>query len=336
VAVVEGVRVSPSGGAYFALSEEGTLAYAPGPPGGSPTPDSALARVDRSGKAEALPQERRFVDPRFSPDGGRLAVAIRAPSGFKANIWIYDLGRGALTRLTFETGGDETPSWSPDGKQVAYSPNAPPRAGIYVKNADGTGAEERLLADENHVHLRSWSSDGKWLLYSEIHPETNEDLWVLNVPERKAQPFLRTPFNELQASFSPDARWIAYTSDEAGRAEVYVQPFQGPGGKWQISTDGGAEPLWSRDGREIFYRDGEKVMAVAVDQQSAFGASKPRLLFEGHYEPGSNHTYYDVAPDGKGFVFLRAAEREAAPIRQIHVVLNWFEELRRRAPPGKK
>jgi TolB protein len=149
------------------------------------------------------------VDPRFSPDGARLAVAVRTQNGFNANLWIYDLARGALTRLTFETGGDETPCWSPDGKQVAYCPNAPSRAGIYVRSAGGAGSEERLLADDNHLHLGSWSRDGQWISYTQIHPDTKEDLWVLHVPDRKAQPFLRTPFNELQPSFSPDARWIA-------------------------------------------------------------------------------------------------------------------------------
>jgi hypothetical protein len=133
-------------------------------------------------------------------------------------------------------------------------------------------------------------------------------------------------------AFHPTPAGSPNTSDESGRTEVYVQPFQGPGSKWQISTEGGMQPVWSRDGREIFYREGDRLFAVSLLTEPSFSPSKPRLLLAGRNEPGGNHTYYDVAPDGKSFVFLRAAEREAAPIREIHVVLNWFEELRRRAP----
>jgi hypothetical protein len=157
---------------------------------------------------------------------------------------------------------------------------------------------------------------------------------VLPLGDRKAQPFLRTPFTEGAANFSPDGRWLAYISDESGRPETYVQPYPGPGGKWQISTTGGTEPVWSRNGRELFYRSGNKMMAVETTMQSGFSAGKPRVLFEGQYltsvfpQPG---VAYDVSADGQRFLMVKETER-AQSTAQINVVLNWLEELKRRVP----
>jgi eukaryotic-like serine/threonine-protein kinase len=153
---------------------------------------------------------------------------------------------------------------------------------------------------------------------------------------RKAEPFLQTPFNEGAARFSPDGRWLAYVSDESGGFEIYVQPYPGPGGKWQISTGGGSEPVWNPNGRELFYRSGDKMMAVDITTQLSFAAGKPRMLFDGHYEPPPFPiANYDVSPDGQRFLMLKPSEQEAAPT-QINVVLNWFEELKRRVPVGTK
>jgi serine/threonine-protein kinase len=154
--------------------------------------------------------------------------------------------------------------------------------------------------------------------------------------DRKAQPFLRTQFNESAPRFSPDGHWLAYVSDESGRYEIYVQPYPGPSGKWQISTDGGVEPAWNSSGRELFYRQGDKMLAVDISTQSGFSAGKPRVLFQGPYEPspGSNPNY-DVSPDGKRFLMLKQVEQDQ-PATQINVVLNWFEDLKRRVPTEKK
>jgi len=160
---------------------------------------------------------------------------------------------------------------------------------------------------------------------------------VLRLTDRKVLPFLRTPFNESAARFSHDGHWLAYISDESGHWEIYVQPYPGPGARWQISTEGGTEPLWNPNGRELFYRSGDKMMAAEITTQPSFSAGQPKVLFEGHYQsaPGT-FPNYDVSPDGQRFLMLKASEQEAAAPTQINVVLNWFEELKRRAPRAKK
>jgi hypothetical protein len=171
----------------------------------------------------------------------------------------------------------------------------------------------------------------------EISPATGYDISVLHMQDRKAQPFIRTPFNESAQSFSPDGRWLAYASDESSRFEIYVQPYPGPGGKWQISTDGGTEPVWNRNGRELFYRSGNKMIAVDIATQPGFAAGKPRILFEEPYLPTSaTSPNYDVTPDGQRFLMLKPTEQAQAAPTQIVVVQNWFEELKQKVPTGKK
>ena len=183
----------------------------------------------------------------------------------------------------------------------------------------------------------SWSPDGQLLAFTEINPTTGYDIWVLRMGDRKAQPFLRTPPTKLCPRFSPDGRWLAYISDESGRYEVYVQSYPGPGGKWQVSTDGGTEPVWNRNGRELFYRSGDKMMAVDIATQPSFSAGKPRMLFEGPYLPTQTTCpNYDVSPDGQQFLMLKPSEPAEAAPAQINVVLNWFEELKQKVPTGKK
>jgi serine/threonine-protein kinase len=155
--------------------------------------------------------------------------------------------------------------------------------------------------------------------------------------DRKAQPFLRTPFTESAPRFSPDGHWLTYVSDESGRFETYVQPYPGPGGRWQISTEGGNEPVWNPNGRELFYRSGDKMMAVDVATQPTFAAGKPRVLFEGQYARTLfTIPNYDVTLDGQRFLMLKPSDSAEAAPTQINVVLNWFEELKRRVPPGTK
>jgi Tol biopolymer transport system component len=154
---------------------------------------------------------------------------------------------------------------------------------------------------------------------------------------RKAQPFLRTRFDESVPRFSPDGRWLAYISNESGQFEIYVQPYPGPGGEWQISTEGGTEPAWNPNGRELFYRSGDKMMTVDIATQPGLAAGKPRLLFQGRYQlTQGTSPNYDVSPDGQRFLMLKPSETEASAPTQINVVLNWFEELKRKVPTGKK
>ena len=183
----------------------------------------------------------------------------------------------------------------------------------------------------------SWSPDGQTLAFIEINPTTGYDIWMLRMSDRKAQPFLRTQFNESAPRFSPDGHWLAYISDESGRYEIYVQPYPGPGGKSQVSTEGGTEPVWNRNGRELFYRNGDKMMAVDIATQPSFVAGKPHLLFEGQYQPApATLPNYDVSPDGQRFLMLKPNEQGLAAPTQINVVLNWFEELKQKVPTEKK
>jgi Tol biopolymer transport system component len=169
------------------------------------------------------------------------------------------------------------------------------------------------------------------LAFHETPPTTGWDIWVLRLGDHKVQPFLRTQFNEASPRFSPDGHWLAYISDESGRYEIYVQPYPGPGGKWQISTEGGTEPVWNPNGRELFYRSGDKMMAVEIATQPDFSMGKPRVLFEGQYLPTARASpNYDISPDGQRFLMLKANEQASAPT-QINVVLNWFEELKQKA-----
>ena len=294
--------------------------------------------VDRKGLAQPLPAPpRAYANPRLSPDGRQVALDISETS---RDIWIYDLMRDTLTRLTFE-GINSFPVWTPDGKRVAYRSQRAGPGNVFWKPADNSGAEERLAASE-FVHTpASFSPDGRILAYNEQNTKTGYDLWMLPLEgERKPQPILQTPFNERVPLLSPDGRWVAYLSDESGRYEVYMEPFPGPGGKRQISTDGGSEVRWSSKGNELFYRTGgqrEKMMAVDIQTQPTFSAGKPRLLFEGPYANnlagGATAADYSMSPDGQRFLMLKAKEQQqTAALTQIHLVLNWFEELNRRVP----
>jgi len=328
VPAVEGVLQSgQSGVAYYSVSNDGSLAYVPGRVRGA---NSTLVWVDRKGVAQPLAaQPHAYRNPRISPDGRRVAVGIDELGG---QVWTYDLTRDTLTRLTFEGTGSGNPFWSPDGSRLLFNSGAP--GSLFVQPADGSSKAERLTTNEYRQIPNSWSPDGQFLAFHENNPTTAADIMVLRLAGHQVQPFLRTPASEGAARFSPDGRWLAYTSLESGRAEIYVQPFPGPGGKWQISTEGGTEPVWNPDGRELFYRQGDRMMAVDIVTQPAFSAGRPKLLFQEPYLlSAGNLPAYDVSLDGQRFLMVRESQQEQPPT-QINVVLNWFEELKRVAPTG--
>jgi Tol biopolymer transport system component len=264
--------------------------------------------------------------------GRRVAVIIDEQD---TQLWLYDFSDETLKRLTFEGNLNSNPAWAPDGKRIAFQSGPEGSLNLFWRLADGSGGLERLTNSENLQSPNSWSSDGQLLAFIEVNPATGYDIWVLRLSDRTAQPFLQTRFNESAPRFSPDSHLLAYVSDESGRYEVYVQPYPGPGGKWQISTEGGTEPVWNRNGRELFFRSGDKMMAVDIATQPRFSAGRPRVLFEGPYIP-TPYTFpnYDVSPDGQRFLMLKPSD-QGAPT-QIIVVLNWFEDLKRRVPTARK
>ena len=335
VPVVEGVLQSPVPfTAQFSISATGSLAYVSG---GIQTVPRTLVWVDRKGGVEhALPAlARAYRNPRLSPNGQRLAVAIEEESG--TNIYIDDLAQDTWNRLTFQGNVSAMGAWTSDNKWIAFSTNREGPGNVFWQLADGSGGLKRLTSGEYLQAPNSWSQDGQLLAFTEFSPTMGIDIWVLRISENKALPFLATPANETAPQFSPDGHWLAYQSDQSSHNEIYVQPYPGPGMYRQISTEGGTEPVWNPTGKELFYRRGGKMMAVEIRTQPSLSAGKPRVLFEGPYllTPGTLPNY-DVSPDGQRFLMLKPTQQARAAPTQINVVLNWFEELKQRVPAGQK
>jgi Tol biopolymer transport system component len=341
VPVVEGLlQSSSSGAAQYSFSATGSLVYVPG---SLQSAQSKLVWISRNGAEQPLAAPARaYLSPRLSPDGRRIAVGITES---ESQIWLYDLSRETPSRFTFEGNSNQYPAWTPDGKRIAFQSNKEGALNLFWQMADGSGSLQRLTTSDNTQTASSWSPDGQLLAFHEIDPAMQRDICVLRMGDaspgsgqaRKAQPFLRTRFDEASLRFSPDGRWLTYISNETGRYEIYVQPYPGPGGKWQISTEGGTEPVWNPNGRELFYRSGGKMMAVDMATQPSVAVGKARMLFEGEYVPTpATLSNYDVTSDGQRFLMLKPVEQEQAAPTQINVVLNWFEELKQKVPTGKK
>ena len=210
---------------------------------------------------------------------------------------------------------------------MTFSSNRAGSWDLYQATADGADEGEVLLARQHEQWLGSWSRDGKFLAYYEVHPETARDIWVYPA-EKGRDPirFLATPANERSPQFSPDAHWLAYVSNESGRDEVYLMPFPGGGRRWTISTDGGAEAVWSHDGRSLFYRQGNRMLEVELDFGPPLSAARPHVIFEGSYKREvAGNPAWDLSQDGRRFLMMKRSDAWA-PTR-LHVVLNWFTEL---------
>ena len=316
--------VNPYG--LFSASENGVLVYQ----AGSGTGGSQLVWFDRTGKQiGVLGDSTANADPEISPDGKRLLDNKPPQAGNTVDIWVYDLARGLPTRFTF--GDDAFASiWSPDGSGVVFNSRRKGHLDLYKKASSGAGAEEPLLTDNFDKYPLSWSPDGRFILYRSAGASTDFNLFVLPLSgDRKPFPFLNsdTKFAVLFGQFSPDGRWVAYTSTESGRTEIYVAPFPGPGGKWQISTGGGSSPRWRRDGTEIFYLSPDnKLMVAAVNGKGPsieVGAVRP--LFQTN-SIGSASTYA-VSADGQRFLINTVPEQAASA--PITVVLNWTAGLKK-------
>jgi Tol biopolymer transport system component len=279
-----------------------------------------------------LPVPGNYLSPTLSPDGSRLALTSAG------DIWVYELGRGSMTRLTFG-GGYGNPLWTADGHYVAFRA----ARGMLWTRADGTGQPQPLTQSHNQQMPWSFTADGKRLAFVELTSVTGADIWTVSVDSggsglRAGNPevFLQTPFNERTPMFSPDGRWLAYTSDESGVSRVYVQAFPDKHGKRQISGDGGSYPAWPRDGHELFFWQFGAQNQLMVAPYKAHGDSflpdKPRVWAEKALANFSTTRSYDPAPDGKQIVALTPAETPQEPHERVIFLLNFFDELRRRAP----
>jgi serine/threonine-protein kinase len=335
VPVIVGVATQAGYLVDYDVSTTGTLVYL----AGEPRDIKETVRpvwVTREGVASPVDSGWTFDRPfnggmSLSPDGSHLAVAIAGEP--TSDIWIKQLDHGPLSRLTFEEFLKYRPTWSPDGRTVTYI--ADPgnnNASLYRKRADGSGTADRLLGSDKALAEALWSHDGQWLVVRTTLP--SRDIYAFRPGEDTSlTPIVASPkFDERAATLSPDGRWIAYQSDETGKSEIYVRPFpKAEEGRWQISSAGGDEPLWSRSGREIFFRAASgEMMAVPVTTTPAFVAEAPHALFTAtDYAHAASYRAYDVSPDGRRFVMLRPiADSVVAAANQVVLVDNWFKELK--------
>jgi len=330
VPVVEDVMGSRSSGlAYMDVSANGLLAFITGE---QTFARRVLAWAYPDGTTERLATPAHtYSGPRLAPDGRRVAVTMLGETS--ADTWIYDIERETTTRLTFE-GNNFVPVWSPDGKWIAFGSDRGGRSAVYRKPSDGSGDVELLLGDDDKTYTpNSWSPDGRYLAVDDLSGTSS--ISILSLEDGEITEFLHTDRDEYMSAFSPDGKWIAYQGDESGRYEIYVRPFPGPGGKWQISVNGGAEPYWSRDGSRIFFRNNQQFFAVDVETSGgSFRAGRPQVTVE-DVEQLTGEQSYSVDSNGERFLKLvRADEGETGPDRVV-VVVNWFDKLRRVVPHGR-
>lgn len=283
--------------------------------------------VERNGEATPISSDRvPFRVPQLSPNGKLIAVLVSDETR-RSDIWIYDVDGGTKRRLTTE-GHNLAPLWTSDGT-LAFSTNG----SVVEMRVTGSGTKETLLPRVGERYPCSWSPDGQDLLFQETEP-AGYSLWRYRRGSRNASPVLvvRPTIGEC-GLLSPNGKWVTYVSRESGRAEVYVESYASLAEKVAVSTDGGHTPKWSRDGRELFYRQGDALMAVSVDTGTIFRSGKPRRLFAGPYRGESQEPAFDVSPDSRRFLMIKSDD--AATLRQMNVVLNWFEELTHRVSPAK-
>jgi serine/threonine-protein kinase len=303
---------------------------------GGPSEGRFINWIFPSGSMQPLLQPGSYFTPKFSPDGKRLAFSMITGSG--EDVWVRDLGREASSRLTFLPGVNRAPVWTPDGKSIVFSSTNPTAPGIYWIRSDGSGEVQRLTDGKLIETPSSFSPNGKYLAFSQPGNGGSEDIFIAPFEGDskhprlgKAELFLGTQYDERHPVFSPDGRWIAYQSDESGPFQIYVRPFPGPGGRWQVSTGGGLFPTWSPS-RELLFEtspDSRVMASPYAAQGDSFTSSVPRLWSESHLFPMGLQLNYDLAPDGKRLAAIVAAD-EATPVSQLTLLVNFGDELRRR------
>jgi serine/threonine-protein kinase len=322
VPVLEDVMVrngATLGGAVeIAVSTNGTLVYAQG------KTDGQLVMVDRQGRFRALRADlQRYAEPRFSPDGRRLAMTIQGTSG-TPDVWVEDLAARTLTRLTND-GRSDRPSWTPDGRRIAWRARRDSTGyGISWKPSDGSGAAELLIQDG---YSALFAGNGKFFVTNTVRPTTGADIDLVALDSgRTRTQFVNSPAAEQSPRISPDGRWLAFMSNQSSKYEVYVRAISGPEGVHQISTDGASEPAWAPDGRELFYRAGAKIVSATIATTPDFAVVRRDALFDDAFQVSGNYTNYDVTRDGKEFVMVKSLGAQEPPV----VVFGWLDELRQR------
>jgi len=320
--LLEGLRVPQGGRTFLAVSETGTLLY------DSSRPTVEVVRVTREG--HATPVDERwtgdFTDVALSQDGSRLAIGMSNQG--RDEIWVKTLDKGPFTRITSTGSRNARPTWLADGRTVSFTTDVNATYDLYRAPADGAGTMQRVLSFGRSVDEAAWSRDGKWLVFRGGSGGGRHLYSVRLGTDSAPRPVASSEFEEFSPTLSPDGRWLAYASNASGKDEVYVVAFPNTdGGKVQVSSDGGSEPLWANSGRELFYRNGRSdLVAVSIDAGPQFRASAQRVLFSAKsYLTDNRNRDYAVAPDDRSFYFLRPKE---PPATSMVIVLNWFEELR--------
>ena len=307
---------------HFAASQTGTLIYVPGANG---VAKRNLAWVDRKGEATKIdvpPQD--YVDPSIAPDGKHFVICIRTT--VEQSLAVFDVGTGGIMRMSNNTFRSAAPIYDSTGKYLYFDAvDAQGKRALFRMPSDGSLAPERVRDIPSFAHITSIAGGRASVTMNDA--ATKADLWMLSLDSKDFTPFRKTPAAERQGSFSPDGKFIAYTSDESGRSEIYVESASGSGARWQISVAGGEQPRWSRKGNEIFYRAGTKMMSVSV-RENPFTATTPVQLFDAYYDQGGAVAGYDVTADGQHF--LMGVSEEASPT-QIRVIVGWPEEIRQNA-----
>jgi hypothetical protein len=315
--VLEGFRIATTY-PLVGVASDGTIVYMPG----DSVSRSTMVWLDRKGQATpALAESDSYLEPRLSPDGTRVAVAITKAGRF--DLWVYDLARGTKLRLT-SSGTNTRPRWTPDGVRIAFASEGD----LYVRRADGSGPAESLLIRPVAQFPDAWTPDGQSVIYNE--GGATRDLWMVPSGQQPVRLMPESPFSERSGSVSPDGKWLAFVSNESGRDEIYVQPFPGPGAKIAISTGGAFAPVWARDGRELYYRGLDAMMVVPIGKDLT-RAGAPWKLFDfpiAMYGRDPNRVEYDVAPDGR-FLAVRLNAQSAG--EEMRVVTNWLANRMRAA-----
>jgi serine/threonine-protein kinase len=342
--MIEEVNRNQLGLGDFGFSNSGTLVYVS-------TKGASLRYqiqwLDSTGRTTPLHMTHSmYENPRLSPDGKRLAFEI-ATGPARADIWVKDLERDTASRLTHLSGRNNHPVWTPDGRSIVFASYFQGDPAIYWIGANGAGEAQRLTDDRRVKYPSSFSPDGKTLAYYEAGFDGRSEIWTVPVEGDRDHPrlgkpeaFLRTTYREAVPAFSRDGRWLAYSSNESGTRELYVRPFPGPGGKSQVSTGGGSYPIWSHDGRRLFFLRERRIMVVRYSALGGtFAAEKPQAWSEKALAfMGWNYSY-DLAPDDRRFAVVldpsATEEADERPKERVTVLLNFFDELRRKLPPGK-